>query len=72
MELDLQAVVVGRLRVPLRGEAEILGDAEALLKVFFIADQRIQMSGNAFYDLLAVLGATDGCPEFGAVVEVGG
>ena len=46
------------------------GDAEAFLKVFFVSDQRIEMAGNALDDLLAVLGAADGRPELGAVIEV--
>ena len=46
------------------------GDAQALLKVFFVADQGIEMAGDAVDDLLAVLGAADGRPELGAVVEV--
>ena len=45
-------------------------DAQALLKVLFVSDQRIEMAGDAFDDLLAVLGAADGRPQLGAIIEV--
>ncbi len=46
------------------------GMPRPFLKVFFVSDQRIEMADDVLDDLLAVLGAADGCPELGAVVEV--
>ena len=46
------------------------GDAQALLQVFLVADQGVELAGDPLDDLLALLGAADGRPELGPVVQV--
>ncbi len=46
------------------------GDAQAVLQVFFVADERVYTGGDASQDLLSAFQAADGLPQLGAIIQI--